>query len=232
MTKPHEENWKYSPNHGLVLCDGRPRLSPALADEEGAEEQDARLQFASAAPDMARALLKILRTERDDSGRLCVQSDDEGALVAALAKAGVPLPLTAPGDEEGAESGAGEYTGVADALKAVTREEMERRVAELRSARPSTPVFQDAGPEWTIRDEYAARAMQTLLALDVRPPAGGSAAQAFAIADEMMAARGAIPAQVEAMRSACVAAALRVFDQPGGGFTRDQLRDAIARVEP
>lgn len=46
-----------------------------------------------------------------------------------------------------------------------------------------------AAQVWTIRDEYAARAMQALLALDVRPPPGGSAVQAFAIADEMMAAR-------------------------------------------
>ena len=61
---------------------------PATWDEAERMAEDMARGMA-AAPDMARALLKILGTERDDYGRLCVQFDDEGALVAALTKAGV-----------------------------------------------------------------------------------------------------------------------------------------------
>lgn len=90
-----------------------------------------------------------------------------------------------------------------------------------------------AAHAWTIRDEYAARVMQTILANDLRPPSGSSAVQCYAIADEMLAARGgdSLPEVGDAVRSACLAAALAVFDAPGG-FTRDQLAAAINGAKP
>lgn len=119
---------------------------------------------------------------------------------------------------------AGEDTRAADSLR--------ERLLALRG----TPALEEtAAFEWTLRDEFAARAMQTTLANDLRPPASRSAAQAYSIADEMVAARGATGPEMEAaeaMRSACLAAALAVFDAPCGRFTRDQLAAAINGATP
>lgn len=106
MTKPHEETWTVdeesvrdgdyiaTTGDGFVVLTVYARSDEA--DSGGDELAEARLRQATAAPDMARALLEML----EDDGHLphCSGATTVGCIVrcgevrAALTKAGVPLP--------------------------------------------------------------------------------------------------------------------------------------------
>lgn len=81
--KPWEQEWAVDHDYA-VLCEQRKVRARVYTDELTREEAKADAKLIAAAPDMARALLAVLETYGDDSGRAALEFARE-----ALRKAGV-----------------------------------------------------------------------------------------------------------------------------------------------